>query len=85
MLNAWNGPDTPIDIVEKGAPLRLRVPELPDIHMNVEDTFGSKAKIRTPGFEEAAHEQPGCSEKHEAERDLGHHEEAADPMAVCTR
>jgi hypothetical protein len=85
MLNAWNGSHTSLNVGEKDSPLRLRVPKLPDIHMNVEDTFGSKAKIRTLRFQQAPHEQPGCGEKNEAGSDLGRHEEIADPMTVGAR
>ena len=73
------------DFVEKGSPLRLGVPKLPHVHVNVEDAFGSKAEIRTLGFEQAPHEQPGCDEKHETQSDLGHHEEATDPMTMGAR
>ena len=58
---------------------------LPHIHVKVEDTFGPKTEIRTLSFEQAPHEQPGCGEKNEAESDLGHHEESADPMTMRAR
>jgi hypothetical protein len=53
--------------------------------VNVEDTLGPKTQIRTLGFEQASHEQAGCGEKHEAESDLGHYEEAANPMTMSAR
>jgi hypothetical protein len=59
--------------------------KLPDVHVDVEDTFRSKAEIRTLSFEQAPHEQPGCGEKDEAKSDLDHHEEAANPMTMHAR
>lgn len=85
VLDAWYGPYSSVDVFEEGSPLCLRVAKLPHVHVNVEDTFGPKTEIRTLSFEQAPHEQPGCGEKHEAESDLGHHEEAADPMTMSAR
>ena len=46
-LDTWNGPYSAVHFLEKEATLFLREPKLPKIHVNVEDTFGSKAKIGT--------------------------------------
>ena len=82
VLDTWNGPYPPIDFVEKGPPLCFRVAKLPDIHVDVENTLRLEAKIRALSFGKAPHEQSGHREKHEATGDLGHHEEAADPVTM---
>ena len=69
-----------VHFFEEGSPLRFRVSELPNIHVNVEDTVGSKTQIRSFGFDQAPHEQPGCGKKNKGDSDLDRHGEAADPM-----
>src|SRR5207249_11230334 len=44
VLNAWDRLYSPLYLVKENSSLSLRVPDLSDVHVNIEDAFRSKAQ-----------------------------------------
>jgi hypothetical protein len=61
VLDARDRPHPPLDVVKEGSAVSLCVPDLSDVHVNIQDAVRSKAQIGTLGFEQAPHEQPATA------------------------